>query len=90
MNEQTDLIYDNDQGEGVHRIDAGSRGTNSHPRLKMSVDSASTPENTSRQMYFIASFSSARHNYTVYCEYGIGLLVYSSTRISSLYNYISV
>ena len=27
MNEQTDLIYDNDQGEGVHRIDAGSRGT---------------------------------------------------------------
>jgi hypothetical protein len=38
--------------------------SNSHPRLKMSVDSASTPENTSRQMYFITSFSSARHNYT--------------------------
>ncbi len=38
--------------------------SNSHPRLKMSADSASTPENTSRQMYFITRFSSARHNYT--------------------------
>lgn len=27
MNELTDVIYDNDQGEGIHRINAGSRGT---------------------------------------------------------------
>lgn len=26
MNELTNVIYDNDQGEGVHRINAGSRG----------------------------------------------------------------
>ncbi len=27
MNELSNLIYDNDQGEGVHRINAGSRGS---------------------------------------------------------------
>lgn len=27
MNELTNVIYDNDQGEGVHRINAGSRGS---------------------------------------------------------------
>ena len=27
INELSDVVYDNDQGEGVHRIHAGSRGT---------------------------------------------------------------
>ena len=27
MNELTNVVYDNDQGEGVHRINAGSRGS---------------------------------------------------------------
>ncbi len=39
--------------------------SNSHFNIKMSVDSASTPENTSRQMNYITSFSSGRHNYIV-------------------------
>ncbi len=41
--------------------------SNSHPKLKMSVDSESTHQNTSRMMYLIISSTHSTSNYKGHC-----------------------
>ncbi len=43
--------------------------SNSHPRLKMSVDLESTHQNTSRMMFYITRSFHGTSNYKVQCNY---------------------